>query len=66
MLRGIGMCNRFQVEMGVQEVVVVVVLVVVETQGAKRKTKAGKLPQFTTCCAVETQREKGSERAKKG
>lgn len=46
MLRGIGMCNRFEVEMGVQEVVVVVVLVVVETQGAKRKTKAGKLPQF--------------------
>ena len=45
MLRGIGMCNRFEVEMGVQ-VVVVVVLVVVETQGAKRKTKAGKLPQF--------------------
>lgn len=44
MLRGIGMCNRFEVEMGVQ--VVVVVLVVVETQGAKRKTKAGKLPQF--------------------
>ena len=40
------MCNRFEVEMGVQEVVVVVVLVVVETQGAKRKTKAGKLPQF--------------------
>lgn len=46
MLRGIGMCNRFEVEMGVQVVVVVVVLVVVETQGAKRKTKAGKLPQF--------------------
>ena len=46
MLRGIGMCNRFEVEMGVQEVVVVVMLVVVETQGAKRKTKAGKLPQF--------------------
>ena len=44
MLRGIGMCNRFQVEMGVQVVVVVVVvLVVVETQGAKRKTKARKL-----------------------
>ena len=41
------MCNRFEVEMGVHVVVVVlVVLVVVETQGAKRKTKAGKLPQF--------------------
>lgn len=43
MLRGIGMCNRFEVEMGVQEVVVVVVLVVVETQGAKRKPEARKL-----------------------
>ena len=38
------MCNRFEVEMGVQEVVVVVVvLVVVETQGAKRKPEARKL-----------------------